>query len=354
MDKILLYSDKIKHDFRSVFDLYGMDKETERTILLNEIRSNRLSFSELSLRMFEFQYQYNPLYKKFCNYLNRTPSNTKELWKIPFLPIEFFKSQKVRTGNFEPEVDFRSSGTGFQRRSIHMIRDAAWYRENSVHLFEAVYGPLDQFVILALLPSYLEQRNSSLVFMVEEFMERSDHQESRFYRYDFESLKTDLERLRTGSRKILLWGVSFALVDFAEKYPMDLDGAVIMETGGMKGRRREWIRSELHDFLKERLRISSVHSEYGMAELLSQFYAPSEGLFRMNERARVLAFEISDPLSPVPSGHNGRCHIIDLANIDSCCFIATEDVCRIMGPDAFEIAGRLDHTEMRGCNLMYL
>lgn len=324
----------------------------EREDLRAKIKSN-LSFAEVSFQLFEYQYRYCSIYQKFCDYLNRTPGNISHLWEIPFLPIQFFKSGNVHTGNFDAELAFLSSGTGSQKRSSHQVRDAEWYRENSVHLFEAVYGPLHQFTILALLPSYLEQGNSSLIFMVKEFMKRSNHPDNQFYKYDFEKLKTDLERLKSSSRKILLLGVSFALVDFAEKYPMDLEGCIIMETGGMKGRRREWIRDELHDFLKDRFRVSDIHSEYGMAELLSQFYAPSEGRFRMNDRARVFSFDISDPLSPVSPDQNGRCHIIDLANIDSCCFIATDDICRIKSSNTFEILGRLDHSELRGCNLMY-
>ena len=329
-----------------------MNRETEREVILKEIKSN-LSFTEISLLLFEYQYKYNSFYQEFCNHLNRTPGNTTRLLEIPFLPIQFFKSERIYIGDFEPELAFLSSGTGSQKRSSHQVRDTEWYRENSVHLFEAIYGPLNQYIILALLPSYLEQGNSSLIFMVKEFMKRSDHPDNQFYRYEFENLKTDLEKLRSSSRKILLLGVSFALIDFAEKYPMDLEGCIIMETGGMKGRRREWIRSELHDFLKDRFRVSDIHSEYGMAELLSQFYAPSEGTFIMNDRARVFSFDISDPLSSVSRGQNGRCHIIDLANIDSCSFIATDDICRIKTSDTFEILGRLDHSELRGCNLMY-
>jgi phenylacetate-coenzyme A ligase PaaK-like adenylate-forming protein len=271
----------------------------------------------------------------------------------PCLPIQFFKSQSIQTGQWQPEAVFTSSGTTGQQTSRHLVRSLDAYLNNAVSGFESFYGQAEDWVVLALLPSYLEREGSSLVAMAERLISLSKYQESGFFLHDFDTLKEILLACKRNQHKILLLGVSFALLDFAAHTPLDLSGITIMETGGMKGRRKELTREELHQQLKEAFGVSVVHSEYGMTELFSQAYATSgDMLFRPAKTMRVFATEINDPFGLAAHGKTGVLNVVDLANLDTCSFIQTEDLGRVHADGSFEILGRLDAAELRGCNLM--
>lgn len=272
--------------------------------------------------------------------------------RIPFLPISLFKTHDVRTGVWEAQTYFSSSGTTGQVPSRHAVRDLGYYLENARQGFSEHYGDPSDWAVLALLPSYLEREGSSLVAMAEHFIKNSKHGESGFFLHDFNALKDALLRCREKNCKTLLLGVSFALLDFAEKSPMDLSWATLMETGGMKGRRKELTRAELHEALRSAFRSREIHSEYGMTELFSQAYSSGNGLFSPTKSIRALATEINDPFCLAKPGRVGVLNIIDLANVDTCSFIQTEDIGRVFGDGTFEVLGRLDASEMRGCNLM--
>lgn len=334
--------------------------EYERNEIREMLLSGAIGFSALALRIFRLQYHHNALYHAFCENLGRTPDRIKEIDEIPFLPVRFFKSHAVKTGYFQPELIFQSSGTTEAGRSQHLVRDASWYERISTSIFEQEYGALDDYILLALLPSYLEQGDSSLVRMVESFIGKTGISSSGFYRYDFDRLVKDLGYFLQGPKKIILWGVTYALMDLAERYTRGgvlgdesmNERLIVIETGGMKGRRAELLRSEVHTVLKSGFGVAAVHSEYGMTEMLSQAYSRGDGVFQMSQSMRVMAYDAQDPLTFVGDGNSGRCHVVDLANVDSCSFIATDDICRTDG-NAFEILGRLDHSDIRGCNLLY-
>jgi hypothetical protein len=304
-----------------------------------------------AIKTFRFQYENNPLYRSFTDTLGIQPDRVLTLPEIPFLPVSLFKTHPVRTGDFIPEIVFESSGTTGLVTSRHEVRDLSVYRNSFTAGFERFYGPVGEWCVIGLLPAYLERSHSSLVLMVHELIGRSGHRDSGFYLYDHEALYAVLQRLERQGQKTLLIGVTFALLDFAEKYAMSLRHTVVMETGGMKGRRREITRNELHDYLKERLGVSSVHAEYGMTELLSQAYSYGDGLFACPPWMRALVRREDDPLEVNVRGE-GLLNIIDLANIWSCSFLATEDIGRI-GPDRrFEVSGRADNSDVRGCSLL--
>ncbi|WP_345256179.1 acyl transferase [Flaviaesturariibacter amylovorans] len=309
-------------------------------------------FEAAALDLYQFQYAHNPLYGRFCDLLGR---RVQELASIPFLPISFFKTHAVQTGTFEPALRFESSGTTGATTSRHLVKDAALYAAVAEAAFERIYGPLGEWCILALLPSYLERGNSSLVHMVQHFSERSGHPGNGFFLYDQAALCDQLRELNAAGQKTLLIGVTYALLDFAEAHPMPLPHTVVMETGGMKGRREEWVRPEVHARLKEAFGLQGIHSEYGMTELLSQAYAPEEGLFVAPPWMRVLVADEDDPASLTPAvsrPRTGRLHVIDLANRWSCAFIATEDIGRQHPDGRFEVLGRMDHSDVRGCSLL--
>lgn len=331
----------------------------ERKTIRDHLLSGSFDFDEMAMRVFHFQFEYNELYQVFCRHLDRTPQNVQSPDAIPFLPVRFFKSHEVKTGRFQPRLVFKSSGTTEMSRSQHLVRDPELYEQISSGIFEQVYSSLEEYIILALLPSYLEQGDSSLVYMVKTFMEKTNHASSTFYRYDYDRLRDDFLTLIHGPRKIILWGVTYAMMDLAERYdwgeisgPKLDDRLILMETGGMKGRREELIRSEVHDTLQSAFGVRAVHSEYGMTEMMSQGYSKGHGIFEMSRTMRILAFDAQDPLTFVGDGPIGRCHVVDLSNVDSCSFIGTDDVCRTNGKK-FEIIGRLDHSDVRGCNLLY-
>lgn len=312
-----------------------------------------LHFENRALEVFEFQYEENPLYRSFCEALHRTPHKVRSLCEIPFLPISFFKSHRVWTGNpaLEPALVFESSGTTGDTPSRHFVRDASLYEASLLRGFQEAFGPPEDFVFLALLPSYLERKNASLVHMARVLMEQGNHPESGFFLNEWEALSVRLQTLQAAGRKVIMLGVSFALLDFAEAFPMNLQGIIVMETGGMKGRREEWTRTQLHDFLKAQWQLPSIATEYGMTELLSQAYAQADGLLSPSPTMRVLVRELNDPLQVSETGQ-GAFNIVDLANLHSCAFIATDDIGIVHDAHCFEALGRSDFSALRGCSLM--
>ena len=330
-----------------------MGLKTDRQSLIGRIgRLPAEPFGALALDIFRYQAEYNPLYHEFLRLLSVRPGSVQSIESIPFLPIQFFKSYHVKTGEWEPELTFSSSGTTAAATSRHLLRDAALYRQNARRGFEFFYGPTSNYAVLALLPAYLERSGSSLVFMADDFIRQSAYPESGFFLHNTDALIAVLARCRDKSIPTLLLGVSFALWELAEKHPMSLSGVVIMETGGMKGRRREITREELHAILRDAFGVESIHSEYGMTELLSQAYSQGGGLFRPSPSMRVLAREITDPLALQRPGATGALNIIDLANLDTISFIATDDLGRVYPDGSFEVLGRHDAGDVRGCNLL--
>ena len=309
------------------------------------------NFNSRALEVFRYQYSENTLYRNFAERFHANPETARELNQIPFLPVSFFKTDAVSTGAFIPEMIFESSGTTGQIPARHLVRKLAVYRESFVKGFEFFYGDPRNYCFLALLPSYLERGGSSLVFMANELMRLSEHAESAFYLYDMEKLNRVLAKLEKNRQQTLLIGVSFALLDFAEKYAMQLSHTIVMETGGMKGRRAEITRTELHEKLKKNLGVSRIHSEYGMTELLSQAYSSGEGIYRPAPWMKMLVRDEDDPLNLRESGE-GLLNIIDLANRDSCAFIATDDVVKLYADGSFEVLGRMDNSDIRGCSLL--
>ena len=316
--------------------------------------SNASEFSATALNIFQFQYQNNKVYRQFCTLLGKKPGPSLLLEEIPFLPIDFFRTKQVITGHQEPAITFSSSGTTNASVSHHHVQDISLYEKSFHKGFKTFYGPIEDYCILALLPSYLEREGSSLIYMVQQLIRDSRHPDSGFYLKDQEALAEKLIRLDAAGQKTLLIGVSFALLDMAERFPLHLHHTIIMETGGMKGRRKEMIRAELHQHLKKGFGVAHIHSEYGMTELLSQAYSQENGIFFTPPWMKILVRDTEDPLSMQPVGKSGGINIIDLANCYSCSFIATQDLGKIHEGGGFEVLGRYDHADIRGCNLMVL
>ncbi len=310
------------------------------------------SFMGTALRLFRYQARYNPLYARWLELLGRRAMDITSLEGIPCLPIHFFKTHAVQTGRWAAKTIFTSSATTGQTPAQHLVRDVDLYLHQARRGFTHFYGDPADWCVLALLPAYLERTGSSLVAMANDFIQRSCYPESGFFLHDFQALRATLERCQAQSIPTLLLGVSFALLDFAEQQPMNLQGITVMETGGMKGRRHELTRPALHALLKAAFQLDAIHSEYGMTELFSQAYALGGTLFRPAPTMQVLATEIYDPFCPAPLGRTGVLNVIDLANVDTCAFIATEDVGKVYADGSFEVLGRLDAAELRGCNLM--
>lgn len=318
---------------------------------LFEVRPS--GFTDLALEIFRFQYAYNTLYRAWVDALGVRPGGVRSLGEIPFLPVSFFKTEEVRTTEFVPQAVFESSGTTGMGGSRHAVKDLGLYRKSFTLGFQQFYGPVEDYCIIGLLPAYLERSNSSLVVMVHELIALSGHPDSGFYLYEHETLYQVLQRLEAAGQKVLLIGVTFALLDFAEKYSLQLRHTIIMETGGMKGRRKEITRPELHAFLQEKLGVKTIHAEYGMTELLSQAYSSGGGRFYCPPWMKALVRKEDDPLDVADRGE-GLLNIIDLANIYSCSFIAVDDIGFIYGDDGFEVSGRIDHSDVRGCSLMVI
>lgn len=312
--------------------------------------SNDTAFGEIALRLFRFQAEQNPVYKQYLTYIGVSAEEVTNLSDVPFLPITLFKNHSIRSGNWKEEVTYTSSGTTGEKFSRHQVHSQSFYFNHSQRIFEGFYGPLTNYHVLCLLPSYLDRTGSSLVAMANHFILESRSPESGFFLHDVDRLVARLEKLR-GDRKVLLLGVTFALLDLAEDFTLDLSHCIVMETGGMKGRRPEITREELHTVLKKNLNLSAVHSEYGMTELLSQAYSMGEGVFQCPPSLRVLLREINDPFSQ-QNNTAGQINIIDLANAYSCAFIETQDLGRLREGGHFEVLGRIDASDARGCNLL--
>lgn len=313
---------------------------------------NAKIFAIRALEIFNFQYENVEVYRSFCDGLSVRVETVDTLEKIPFLPISFFKSHHVIHQKTKPQLIFESSGTTGELTSKHLVADKTVYEKSFRKGFELFYGNISDYVILALLPSYLERNNSSLVYMVADWIAESQQPDSGFYLNEIQTLRNKLISLDSAGRKIILMGVSFALLDLAERFPMQLRNTIVMETGGMKGRRKELVRAELHDILKTRLGVQTVHSEYGMTELLSQAYSNGNGLFNCPPWMKILIRDPEDPLTLIGHSKNGGINVIDLANVYSCSFIATQDLGKTHPDGHFEVLGRFDHADIRGCNLL--
>jgi len=311
-------------------------------------------FKAAALEVFKFQFENNAVYRSFCDLLYKHPSDVTSLEQIPFLPIEFFKTHTIVSTNKPTEATFTSSGTTGSIVSKHHVGDLDVYKQSFRTGFESFYGSIKDCTVLALLPSYLERKGSSLVYMVNDMITQSKQPESGFYLHDLEALKNALIRLEAKSQKTLLIGVSYALLDLIEAHSFELKHTIVMETGGMKGQRKELVKSELHSLLKQGFGVDTIHSEYGMTELLSQAYSKGGGVFETPPWMKVLTRDPEDALSILPNGKSGGINIIDLANINSCAFIATQDLGKIRSDGTFEILGRFDQSDIRGCNLMVL
>lgn len=317
-------------------------------------------FNELALELFNHQYQHNNIYRQFCDSLKINAVEVDSITKIPFLPISFFKTHTVKTGAFETDTVFESSGTTQTSPSRHFVKDIDLYRKSFTTCFEKFYGLPKNKCILGLLPAYLERKNSSLVLMADELIKASNNPLSGFYLYDHEKLHSTILHNELLKLPTLLIGVTYALLDFAEAYPMQLRHTIVMETGGMKGRREELTRAEVHAQLQKQLGISLVHSEYGMTELLSQAYSKGDGIFHCPGWMKILLRDEDDPFHIITAADvqdrskTGLINVIDLANIHSCSFIATDDVGRLHANESFEVMGRADSSDARGCSLMAL
>lgn len=316
--------------------------------------SNEAEFKAVALEIYRFQYQKNSIYRKFCDLLEKNPSNVNSIEKIPFLPISFFKSHEILSSSAPVEQVFTSSGTTGEKTSRHLVTDIEIYEESFRKGFEFFYGDIKEYVILALLPSYLERQGSSLIYMVNDLIEKSKNPHSGFYLNELPELKQKLSFLDKQGQKILLIGVSFALLDLVEISSFSLKNTIVMETGGMKGRRKEMIRAELHDRLKNGFGVEKIHSEYGMTELLSQAYSNGNGIFECPPWMKILIRDPENALELFPQGKTGGLNVIDLANVNSCSFIATQDLGKINKDGKIEILGRFDNSDIRGCNLMVL
>lgn len=315
--------------------------------------SSKADFEATALRVFGFQYENNTVYRTYCQHIGKSKEDVQTLSDIPFLPISFFKTHDVKTGEFEPELTFRSSGTTGMERSRHLIKDASLYRKSLIESFRHFYGNPSDYVFLALLPNYIEQQNSSLIYMMEELMHESGAKENGYYLYNHEDMYQKLIQLRDNQQRTILWGVTFALLDFAEKYTMDFPQLIVFETGGMKGRRKEMVKEELYGILRKAFGVTDIHSEYGMCELLSQAYSKGGNIFSTPPWMQLRLRSEKDPFDGSNQMATGVINIIDLTNLHSCAFIATEDLGR-RHPDGIEILGRMDHSQTRGCSLMVL
>ena len=309
-------------------------------------------FEALAMEVFRFQARFNPLYLEYISLLGIDVEKVEGVERIPFLPISLFKTHAIQTGEWAPALRFSSSGTAGMLASSHLLKDPDWYLSNARRCFSAFYGPPEHYCFLALLPSYLEREGSSLVFMAGHFIQNSPYKQSGFFLYDWNKLIRALDECLEQKIPTVLLGVSFALLELAENHPVSLPGVIVMETGGMKGRRRELTREELHGILTGAFGVPAIHSEYGMTELLSQAYSRGDGRFYPPPSMRVYAREITDPFSPAPPGRLGVLNIADLANLDTCAFIATDDLGKVYPDGSFEVLGRLDNSDIRGCNLL--
>jgi phenylacetate-coenzyme A ligase PaaK-like adenylate-forming protein len=316
--------------------------------------SSQKQFEKIALKTFRYQYENNLVYREFCDFLKTEVQKVKSLEQIPFLPIQFFKSHKVVSNTNPAQETFSSSGTTGMTTSKHFVTEVSLYEESYRNGFSQFYGNIEDYTVLALLPSYLEREGSSLIYMVEDLIRLSNHPESGFYLHNHEDLIKKLIELDESGQNVILIGVTFALLDLIEEHPFQLKNTIIMETGGMKGKRKEMIREELHEQLCQGFGVSAIHSEYGMTELLSQAYSLGEGIFECPSWMQILVRDTEDALTYVQEGKTGGINVIDLANINSCSFIATQDLGKKNPNNSFEVLGRFDNSDIRGCNLMVI
>lgn len=314
--------------------------------------TNQKQFEKIALKTFRFQYENNLVYREFCELMKVEKETVKDIKQIPFLPIQFFKSHNVISSNEPIQQLFTSSGTSGENTSKHFVTDISLYEKSYQNGFSQFYGNIEDYVVLALLPSYLERGGSSLIYMVSDLIKKSKHIESGFHLHDNEALISKLIELENTGKNIILIGVTYALLDLIEQHSFQLKNTIIMETGGMKGRRKELIREDLHTQLCQGFGVSAIHSEYGMTELLSQAYSLGNGIFECPTCMQILIRDTEDALNYVENGKTGGINVIDLANINSCSFIATQDLGKKYPNTTFEVLGRFDNSDIRGCNLM--
>jgi len=325
--------------------------EEELIKMIFEIEEKN-EFEELALKVFNFQAKNNIIYQQYINALNVSISSVRTINQIPFLPISFFKNHKITTGNFIPERVFTSSGTTGMTTSKHYVKKLSVYEESMIRGFQLFFGKPSEYVLLALLPSYLERTGSSLVYMTDKLIQLSGDARSGFYLHNYKSLYQNLQILKKQNKKTILLGVTYALLDMVEQFDIDFPDLIVMETGGMKGNRKEMVKEELHNKLKSGFGVEKIYSEYGMTELLSQAYSYGRGVFQTPPWMKILIRDVNDPLNILSVGHSGGINIIDLANLHSCSFIATQDLGKTINEDQFEILGRFDNSDVRGCNLL--
>jgi phenylacetate-coenzyme A ligase PaaK-like adenylate-forming protein len=316
--------------------------------------SNAKQFEKTALKVFRFQYDSNDVYREFCQLLNVEKKEVKSLQQIPFLPIQFFKSHVVVSTTHPVQETFTSSGTTGMVTSKHLVTDVSLYEESYRQGFSQFYGNIEDYTILALLPSYLEREGSSLIYMVNDLIQRTNNPDSGFYLNQYDELIKKLIDLDLSGKNIILIGVTYALLDLIERQKFQLKNTIVMETGGMKGKRKEMIREELHKILCNGFGVSTIHSEYGMTELLSQAYSLGNGVFECPPWMQILIRETEDALNYVDAGKTGGINVIDLANINSCSFVATQDLGKKNPNTTFEVLGRFDNSDIRGCNLMVM
>ena len=309
-------------------------------------------FNKLALQVFRFQYDEVKIYQEFCNHLKKNKENVKSIDEIPFLPISFFKTHEIICENSFPELTFTSSGTTGMVTSQHLVSDVEIYQQSFTQGFAHFYGNIQDYTILALLPSYLEREGSSLVYMVDQLIKDSNQPDSGFYLHNYHELIEKLENLDKSGENILLIGVTYALLDCIEIKKLNLKNTIILETGGMKGKRKELIKTELHEILKEGFGVSTIHSEYGMTEILSQAYSHHNGIFETVPWLNILIRDPENPLEIIENEKTGGINVIDLANINSCAFIATQDLGKKYSNNTFEVLGRFENSDVRGCNLL--
>jgi phenylacetate-coenzyme A ligase PaaK-like adenylate-forming protein len=314
--------------------------------------NNQKQFDKMALKVFRYQYENNGVYREFCDFLKTDVQKVKTIQQIPFLPIQFFKSHEVVSNSFPIQTIFTSSGTTGMVTSKHLVTDVSIYEESYRKAFSQFYGNIEDYVVVALLPSYLEREGSSLIHMVNDLIQLSNHPESGFYLHNYDELIEKIIQLDQSGQNVILIGVTYALLDLIEKHSFQLENTIIMETGGMKGKRKEMIREELHQELCNGFGVKSIHSEYGMTELLSQAYSLGDGIFECPSWMQISIRDTEDALSYIRDGKTGGINVIDLANINSCSFIATQDLGKKYSNGSFEVLGRFDHSDIRGCNLM--
>lgn len=334
--------------FEAMFILMPIDTIHQRIF---EIESED-DFNAVALEVFQYQAHHNPLYSAYLSHLKQSINAVTHYRQIPFLPIQFFKSQDIIVNGHQPQVVFHSSGTTGMQTSRHLVSDVRLYEESFRRCFQRFYGDIKDIAILALLPSYLEREGSSLIYMVDDLIQRSQQTESGYFLYEDDRLHCTLAHLQSKGTKTLLIGVTYALLDFIEHYTINFPELIVMETGGMKGRRREIVREELHGILKKGFGVDTIHSEYGMTELLSQAYSDGEGIFSTPPWMKITLRDTNDPLTLLEKNKTGAINVIDLANYYSCAFIATQDLGKYHPSGKFEVLGRFDNADIRGCNLL--